>query len=175
MVPIFPNAPHGYDILHHGLGHEWWGNLVTALAGSGCTKACAATCIRCMLSICAGIEAYHNTMGGLPRIAIVRPSRRGMPKQLKKCIFCRRIIWNQADIFNKGVWVLHSLRYLMGDEAFLKHCGEWHILIRDGKNHRRQPVRFFLTDDFVQICEDIYGSELDCFRGFTSGNRICRN
>jgi aminopeptidase N len=43
----FRGGPHGYDWLHHHeLGHEWWGNLVTAMTGDtfGCTKVYALTC-----------------------------------------------------------------------------------------------------------------------------------
>ena len=71
---------------------------------------------------------------------------------------------SEGDIYNKGVWVLHSLRYLMGDEAFFKALRRMAYpdpameKITDGSQ-----CRFATTDDFVQICEDIYGSELDWF------------
>lgn len=165
----FSNAPHGYDILHHHeLGHEWWGNLVTALDWRDfwLHEGLCSYMHPLYVEHLRGIEAYHNTMGGpLPRIrnrAAIAPRD---AKTTKEMYFLPPdYLESEGDIYNKGVWVLHSLRYLMGDEAFFKALRRMAYpdpameKITDGSQ-----CRFATTDDFVQICEDIHGSELDWF------------
>jgi Aminopeptidase N len=56
--------------------------------------------------------------------------------------------------FNKGAWVLHMLRHVMGDSAFFATLREW---VRDN------DARAVTTDDFRRTCETAYGSSLEWF------------
>ncbi|HEX6534388.1 MAG TPA: M1 family metallopeptidase [Gemmatimonadaceae bacterium] len=56
--------------------------------------------------------------------------------------------------FNKGAWVLHMLRHVIGDTTFRSVLRGW---VRD---HGRAPVT---TRDFRQACERAYGAPLGWF------------
>ncbi|HEX5437209.1 MAG TPA: M1 family metallopeptidase [Gemmatimonadaceae bacterium] len=56
--------------------------------------------------------------------------------------------------FNKGAWVLHMLRHVMGDSAFFNTLRAW---VRD---HADGPVT---TDDFRRACEAAHGAPLGWF------------
>lgn len=149
----------GFDALHqHELAHEWWGNLVTNSdwrdmwlhEGFGTY----------MQPLYAeklfGKEAYHNAMRGNRFFANTRTVA---PREATSA----HEIY-QAPIYSKGAWVLHTLRYLVGDDAFFKalrqmaypDLGENPIL--DGRQ-----ARFATTDDFLNIVEETSGMELDWF------------
>lgn len=56
--------------------------------------------------------------------------------------------------FNKGAWVLHMLRHVMGDSAFFATLRDW---VRENGDH---PVT---TEDFRRACEASHGSSLAWF------------
>ena len=64
----------------------------------------------------------------------------------------------------KGAWVLHSLRYLIGDEDFFEVLMQW--------DNPDEPVegetgscrcRFATTDDFVELVNEVTGNDLAWF------------
>ena len=70
---------------------------------------------------------------------------------------------SDGDIYGKGAVVLHTLRYLIGDDAFFrlrrmayptKEMESW----TDGRQ-----TRLVSTDDFLKIAEKDSGMELDWF------------
>jgi aminopeptidase N len=71
---------------------------------------------------------------------------------------------SDGDIYGKGAVVLHTLRYLIGDEAFFKSLRRMAYptkqmeKITSGKQNR-----FVNTDDFKQIAEEESGMKLDWF------------
>jgi len=69
-----------------------------------------------------------------------------------------------SDIYGKGGWVLHTLRGLIGEEAFWRSLRR---LIYDTPEPWDLPypipTRYRSTDDFVQIVEDETGLELSWF------------
>jgi hypothetical protein len=70
----------------------------------------------------------------------------------------------QAPIYDKGAWVLHTLRYLIGEDALrtvlrrMAYPYPWMEKITDGRQ-----VRFASTDDFVRIAREVSGRDLDWF------------
>jgi len=56
--------------------------------------------------------------------------------------------------YDKGAWVLHMLRRITGDEAFFD------ILRTYQDRHRFGNV---VNDDFIAICEELHGSDLNWF------------
>ncbi|MGB6121095.1 MAG: M1 family metallopeptidase [Bacteroidota bacterium] len=149
----------GFDALHHHeLSHEWWGNLVTNSdwrdmwlhEGFG-------TYMQALyVEEIDGIEAYHEYIASersfTNRLAIA-PRESQTASQITK-----------APIYPKGASVLHTLRYLVGEEAFRKilrrmaYPYPWMEKITDGRQ-----VRFASTDDFVRIAEKVSGRELGWF------------
>jgi aminopeptidase N len=67
-----------------------------------------------------------------------------------------------GDVYFKGAWFLHTLRYVVGDEAFFSilrrfaYPTEEMESVTDGSQ-----VRFATTDDLLHLAEDISGQELD--------------
>ena len=148
----------GFDALHHHeLSHEWWGNLVTNAdwkdmwvhEGFG-------TYMQALwLEDMQGIERYHEYMASIrPRIGNAQPTA---PRH---SLSAQEVYG--SDIYFKGAWVLHTLRYLLGEEV-----------VREALRHLAYPTeeaawetdglqtRFVSTADVVTVFEQLSGKELD--------------
>ena len=149
----------GFDALHHHeLAHEWWGNLVTNTdwkdmwihEGFG-------TYMQALyVETLQGMDGYHAYMAGassFPNVDAIAP-RMSVPSS---------IIY-KAPIYAKGAWVLHTLRYLIGDDALKQSLRRMAYpdpemeKITDGRQ-----TRFVTTNDFIEIAERISGRELSWF------------
>lgn len=159
----YKGGPHGYDWLHHHeLGHEWWGNLVTAVDWRHfwiheglCTY---------MQALYAeereGIMAYHHAL---------YEDRRKIKNQ--HAVVSEKAIGMQGfvddDPYFKGEWVLHMLRYLIGREQTLTVLRRFAYpnpeleKLTDGS-----ACRFVSTADFVRQAEAVSGCELGWFFKF---------
>jgi len=150
----------GFDALHHHeLSHEWWGNMVTNADWS-------------QMWLHEGFGSYMQPLY-LERI-------RGPSAARAYLATMRRSIANRAavaprepmtakqiyghDIYYKGAWILHTLRFLIGEDAFLTLLRRWAYPdpamegITDG-----HQVRFATTDDLLHIAEEVTGNDLDWF------------
>ncbi|MGI9180241.1 MAG: M1 family metallopeptidase [Longimicrobiaceae bacterium] len=153
----------GFDALHHHeLAHEWWGNLVTNRdwndmwlhEGFG-------TYMQALyMERLRGAEGLHAYMAGMRQgIANQRPVAPREPQTAGEIYFS-----SGGDIYSKGAWVLHTLRYLIGDEAFYTALRRMAYpdpaleRVTDGSQ-----VRFATTEEFLQIAEAASGMELDWF------------
>jgi len=149
----------GFDALHHHeLAHEWWGNLVTNYdwrdmwlhEGFG-------TYMQALyMEELRGPEGYHAYMDRMRRF----PNQLAVaPRETRSAAQIYR-----APIYSKGAWILHSLRYLIGDEAFFEALRRMAYPdpelehITDGRQ-----TRFATTADFQRICEAASGNDLDWF------------
>lgn len=153
----------GFDALHHHeLAHEWWGNLVTNAdwkdmwihEGFGTyMQALYAERI-------GGPEGYHRYMSEIR--GQIRNEKPVAPREVQSS---QEIYFaSGGDIYMKGAWVLHTLRHLIGDEAFFQslrrmtYPGEALESVTDGRQ-----CRFVSTDDFVHVVEEVTGEEMDWF------------
>jgi aminopeptidase N len=156
----------GFDALHHHeLAHEWWGNLVTnsdwrdmwVHEGFGtymqalyAERLHGATAPR-------GLHAYMAANRGA-----IRNERPVAPREVQTS---GEIYFHSGgDIYYKGAWVLHTLRYLIGDEAFFRALRR--MTYPDPALERLttgEHVRHVTTDDFVRIAEEVSGRELGWF------------
>ena len=149
----------GFDALHHHeLAHEWWGNLVTNYdwrdmwlhEGFG-------TYMQALyLEELRGPEGYHeymNWMRSFSNKLAVAPTAHRSAAEIYR-----------APIYSKGAWILHTLRFVIGEEAFFKALRRMAYpdpemeRITDGRQ-----ARFATTADFQTICEESSGKNLDWF------------
>ncbi len=153
----------GFDALHHHeLSHEWFGNLVTNAdwkdmwlhEGFG-------TYMQAL---------YAEELGGPAQYrAYLDSNRRGFsnaaPVAPRDSRTAGEIYFDSgSDIYGKGAWVLHTLRYVMGDDAFFRALRRMTYpdpaleRVTDGGQ-----TRFATTDDFLAIAEEESGRDLDWF------------
>ncbi len=156
----YQNNSYGFDWLHlHELAHEWWGNLVTAEDWSDVwIHEGTATYIEALYAEkLGGKEAYKSYMNSKSRSSNLRPIA---PRE----ILTASQGFATSDVYRKAAWVLHTLRYYLGDDSFFNLFRRWAYpepaleLVRDGSQ-----CRLATTDDFLQLGEEITGTELDWF------------
>ncbi len=150
----------GFDALHHHeLSHEWWGNMVTNADWKDMWlhEGFASYMQALYLEKIGGKKAYHDYLNSIRHSFTERYAIAPRESQTGKQIY-------RAPIYMKGAWVLHTLRYLIGDAAFFKALRRMAYpdpameKITDGRQ-----TRFATTDDFLQIAEQASGQPLDWF------------
>lgn len=143
----FRFASDGLDwLLLHEFGHEWWANLVSNADWRD-------------MWIHEGFQSFMDTL--------YFEETRGKDAYLTRMKARRRQIQNTApvapreetsseayggDIYDKGALILHSLRYLIGDEAFFRSIRKMaYPTVESEKTTDGSALRLVTTDDFVTI------------------------
>lgn len=151
----------GFDALHHHeLAHEWWGNLVTNVDWSDMWlhEGFGSYAQALYMEELEGMEGYHAYMNSMAS---------GIQNRLPVAPhgYLTSVEIYGADIYGKGAWVLHMLRYLIDDdETFgrllrrMAYPSEAMEQVTDGRQ-----TRFAVTADFVSLAEEVSGRELDWF------------
>jgi aminopeptidase N len=149
----------GFDALHHHeFGHEWWGNLVTNYNWQD---------MWIHEGFCTYMQAlYVEEKQGKSRYLDFMASQRRFGNEL--AVAPREIRTSEgiyrAPIYSKGAWVLHVLRGVIGDEAFFSALRRMAYPSADlEKVTDGRQCRFATTDDFLLLCEEISGMDLDWF------------
>ena len=108
-------------LMLHEMGHEWWGNKVTVsdyadfwLQEGICTYGEALYILDR-----AGEEAYHDYMSTIRR----RIRNRNPIIPDKKDALSSEVY--QSDIYTKGAYFMHTMRFLLGDSIFFKSLMEF--------------------------------------------------
>ena len=157
----------GYDELHlHEFAHEWWANLVTCanwkdfwIHESFATYAQALYAERVK-----GESAYFTEMREQMSFANKAAIAPASPKSTADMYFGDREGSPGGDIYFKGSWVLHSLRWLVGDEAFFRALRR--MAYPDPaleKTTDGSACRFASYEEILAIAERETGQELDWF------------
>lgn len=157
-----------YDWLHHHeLSHEWWGNMVTAADWSDFwIHEGFGTYAQSLY-----VEKNHGPAGYRRSMARHRaqilsqkplaPREAQTTRQMSLAASGRGV---DQDVYYKGAWVLHTLRHLIGDEAFFRALRRMAYpdpaleRVTDGS-----CCRFATTEDFVEIAEGVSERELGWF------------
>jgi aminopeptidase N len=165
----FSNQDDGYDWLHHHeLAHEWWGNLVTAYdwrdfwLHEGLGTYMQALYTQELFGDAAyreDIAEYRSYLLNLKPVA---------PREVTTTDEIYFVAGENGgannDIYYKGAAILHTLRYVIGDEDFFTLLRRFAYptpeleRVTDGSH-----TRFVTTDDFLHLAEEISGMELDWF------------
>ena len=158
-----------YDWLHHHeLSHEWWANLVTARDWKDfwIHESIGTYTQALYLERKFGFEvALAKLRADSKRILDRGPIAPREARSTDQMYFAQEGSSAPGiDIYMKGARVLHSLRWLVGDEAFFRILRRWAYpdpaleATSDGS-----AVRFADTEELIAIAERESGLELDWF------------
>jgi aminopeptidase N len=165
----YKNNAYGFDgLLFHEIGHEWWGNLVTASdwRDMWIHEGFQSYMDALYAGQLKGEAGYRQYMAGLR--GGIRNHQPVAPRESRTTtqIYFQApdYVNSDGDIYSKGAWILHSLRYLIGDKAFftalrrMAYPDPGMEKVKDGSQ-----CRFVTTDDFRRIAEEASGTKLDWF------------
>lgn len=152
----YKNNEFGFDWLHHHeLSHEWWGNLITAKDWSDFwIHEGIGTYMQALYA-----EELHGKSGLHGYMKTINRFMNIKPVLLEGSIPASEAY--HPDIYNKGAWFVHTLRYYLVDEIFFKILRRWAYpteeleKITDGSQ-----CRFVTTDDLIKQAEEISGKKL---------------
>lgn len=138
-----------YDsIIAHELAHQWFGDLITIKKWSHIwlNEGFASYAEALWVEHLSGKQAYHEYMdafdlGYFPFSVFITDSTN------ISSLF-------HATVYNKGAWVLHMLRKIMGDNKFFDALVSYRNKFAFGNA---------TTEDFQRVCEQEYRSDLSWF------------
>ncbi len=152
-----------YDWLHnHELAHEWWGNLVTCRDWKD-------------MWIHEGFGTYMQPLyreRRFGRAAYVEEMKKARtmnvaavaPRETKSSFEIYFGGGGSNDIYFKGSWVLHTLRWQLGDEKFFQALREFCYPTEAARKATDgSQCRLVDTDDFVALCTKIAGEDMAWF------------
>ena len=151
---------HGLDFLHlHEFAHEWWANLVTAKNWNDfwIHEGFATYAEALYTEKVAGKAGYRDVMESKRHFFNAEAVAPRGPRTASA-------MYGNSDIYYKGAWVLHTLRFLLGDETFftaLKRMAYPDPELARATDGR--ACRFATTDELRAIVEQASGRELEWF------------
>ena len=149
---LFTDNHYGFDdLLLHEVAHEWWGNKITVKDWSDfwIQEGFATYAEGLYVHHILGEERYLDYMRDmLPRIGNNVPLVQGDDLTSAEAY--------TGDIYFKGAWVLHTLRWVIGEEAFLDAI--WRF-----SNDQKFAYGLVSTEDFIDLVAEISGQDLDWF------------
>ncbi len=163
----FRRDPFDYDWLHHHeLSHEWFGNLITCpdWRDMWLHEGIGTYTQALYVEEKHGLEAYLKQMRLYRRSIANRRAIAPRRSTDSKEIYFGPDGGSDADIYYKGAWVLHTLRFLIGKDALMASLRE--LCYPDEKSLRATDgtqCRFRTTEDFQAIVERRSGMKLDWF------------
>jgi aminopeptidase N len=165
----FQYNDHGFDWLQlHEFGHEWWANLVTASdwrdfwIHEGFQRFMDALYLEHLGKKDAYFEEMRKLAAATLNVQPVAP-RESLPA-FKVYLLEPDHVKSNGDIYGKGAVVLHTLRYLIGDDAFFRSLRRMAYPTKEMESWTDgRQTRLVNTDDFLTIAETECKCELDWF------------
>lgn len=155
-------------LLLHEFGHEYWANLVTASDWRDfwIHEGFQSYMDSLYQEHLHGKEAYFKSMQG--RVKGIRNMQPVAPREAKIAyqVYMAEpdYLKSDGDIYGKGALILHSLRYLIGDDAFFRSLRRMAYPTKEmEKLTDGRQERLVNTDDFLTIAEAESKMDLDWF------------
>ena len=144
----------GYDfLLFHEMAHEWWGNFlsVSDWADFWIHEGTAVYAEALYIDEKFGIDEYYKffekrMLENIPLKQAIVPHRNATMKDV-----------SGLDPYNKGAYVLHMLRFLIGEISLLEILKEFVNMKKD------LPHNQVSTQDFIDLVHSKTGTNLDWF------------
>jgi len=136
-------------VVAHELAHQWWGNMITceSFHHIWLNEGFATYCETLWYEYLNGpgtageYQMSANYYLGSGTVYVENPQTEN--------------IFNVGLSYNKGSWILHMLRKVLGDEVFFKSLQTYY------SSHHQYGVA--TTDNFQSVCEEVSGINLDKF------------
>lgn len=160
----FVLSAEGYDeLMQHEFSHEYFANQLTGkrVADLWLHEGLGTYMQPLYLDWKDGRMAYNAKMSDL-RKRIVSKVPVAPAVEVQSTLYDDREKGWGGDIYYKGAWIAHTLRYLVGDEAFFRSLTRL-VYGRATPKPGNFGHQVASTDDFQRIVEEEYGSELDWF------------
>jgi len=165
----FKRGDYGFDwLFHHELAHEWFGNVMTHRTVSdmwlheGFGAFMQPEYTRELLGDAAFHATMYKTYLGINACNPIAPREEFSADQLY--FDDPEGHGPGRDIYSKGTWLLHSLRNMIGEEAFWRSVRR--LVYDTTEPHLLQPpIKPLLrtTDDFLQFASEESGDDLSWF------------
>jgi len=147
-------------VVAHELAHQWWGNLVTPLTFADIwLNEGFASYSDALWAERQSSERFHQVMSNFRdwyfgedddpqrgRFPIYNPPLNDNPGAFNPMF--------SATVYDKGAWVLHTLRWVMGDDDFFTGLQHYVALYAYGNS---------TTDEFKAAMEEVSGIDLTAF------------
>jgi len=138
-----------WSLTVHELAHQWWGDYITCRDWQHIwlNEGFASYCEALFREHYYGEAAYHEHMGYMEWLD-------GGTVYVEDT----SDVWAIFDliVYDKGAWVLHMLRHVVGDSTFFD-------ILKAYYSDPRYANGTAVTEDFHGVCEDVYGDDLDWF------------
>jgi aminopeptidase N len=139
---------HAYEMIWvHELSHQWFGDMITCdiwpdvWMNEGFASYCEALYTERLNGLTAYLNYLRNSLSVYdPSGPVYNPSE----------------LFNGNTVYHKGAWVLHMLRGVMGDSAFMQG-------MRSYANDPDHMYGTITTRGFQHIMEQSYGADLNWF------------
>ncbi len=155
-------------LMLHEFGHEWWANLVTASDWRDfwVHEGFQSFMDTLYIEETKGKEAYFAAMKARAKATRnMQPVAPREPKIAYQVYMAEPdYLKSDGDIYGKGAVVLHTLRYLIGDEAFFRALRRMAYPTKEMETFTDgRQTRLVNTDDFLTIAEQESKMDLDWF------------
>ena len=161
----YAKAPEGFDwLFQHEFGHEWFGNQLTGADWDD-------------YWLHEGFEEYMQPLYGLwregdARYAVMMDDQRNRienkaaivsgTSRTEEQVYERKLGGPGQDIYYKGAWMLHTLRWLIGDEAW-KRAVRLEVYGRDDPKPGNFTSRYGTTAEFIGHVREVTGRDYGWF------------
>lgn len=140
-----------YDtyVIVHELAHQWWGDYITCgdWHNIWINEGFASYCEALYFEDLYGESYYHTYMGYMNYAG-------GGSIWVEDTTDVWQIF--STRVYDKGAWVLHMLRHVVGDSDFFD-------ILRAYYSDPRFAYGTAITEDFQEVCKSVSGMELDWF------------